>query len=281
MFRSPVGDFVRLRWLLFAFAAFGLLLAGCTQNQPAAGQNATAGANAPGGAAAAPAVTAPGTPSSPSTPVVSPPSAGAKAELTRLASLMNSTAWKATYTVDMQPSTAGASLSSMGLYYDGKDRARIDVTANAIELRAYYTSGPAASGSGVVCIGSDANWTCIKSETAPNDTFKGLNGNIAEYNVASLPGRTIAGAAVSCYNITSIKNMGGTSWAAECYSPAGPLLYLQVAADSSGTSQLTTMTATSFSTTVPDSDFTLPAEPQDMSQYYNQNYNYTDTGGYG
>ena len=190
---------------------------------------------------------------------------------------MNSTAWKATYTLDIQPASAQASITGMGLYYDGKDRSRIDVTANAMELRAYY-NGAAGTGNGVVCVGNNTNWTCLKTDTAPNDTFKSLSDNIAQYNVAQLPGRTIAGTAALCYNLTDLKDMASTSWAAECYSSAGPLLYLQAAEMSGGALQVTTMTATSFSTSVSDADFTPPAAPQDMSSYYNQTYNYNDTG---
>ena len=240
---------MRLTWLLFALVAFGFLMAGCAQSPPA---NPAAGNNV--------SATAPNT----AAPVVAPPPApDFRADLVRLLGQMNSTAWKADYAVDMGAVTA-TPVTGMAVYRDGAGSFRTDISTPEMDVRMYHLNTDAAS-AGVACAKtSTMNWTCMKSSNLTADLFGSLSENLSQYTVVSLPSKTVAGVLASCYNVT---NQTGTSlWGSACFSPSGALLFMQAAGkQSDGSTALATFSATSFSTSVPDSDFVLPAVPREES----------------
>lgn len=248
---------------MFALVVVGLLLAGCAQSPPA-----SPGAGK-GTSPAAPVVT----PAAPPAPPA--PAADAKAEVLRLAKLTNSTAWKATYKLDITGGDpSAASITGMSIYSDGRDRSRLDMESEQMNLRAYVTEG--ATVDSVVCFGLESNWTCMKSSSKPNNTVEQFSGNLAGYTVSALPSKTVAGISASCYNLTGIQD-DSTAWVAQCYSSDGIVLYMQVLSQTESGPQTLTMTATSASRSVSDADFIPPAEPQDIGTYYNADT--TDTGG--
>lgn len=261
---------------MFALVVVGLLLAGCTQNQPAS----------PGAgkvtSPVAPAVTPPAAPAVPPAPPVAPPAppVDAKVEVLRLASLSNSTAWKATYKLDITGGdTSAASITGMSIYSDGRDRSRVDVESEQMNLRAYVTEG--ATVESVTCFGLGSNWTCMKSSSTPNNTVGQFSDNLAGYTVGALPSRTIAGISASCYNLTGIED-NSTAWVAQCYSSDGMALYVQVASQTETGPQMLTMTATSASRSVSDADFIPPAEPTELPTYpTDYNTSIPDTGNLG
>ncbi len=259
--------------MLFALAFIGFMLAGCTQNNTSPTGNNPAAATGTPSTTASGHVVSPagnsGTPANSGTPTtpgtIAPPSGNAKAELIRLAGLMNSTKWKADYSVDM---TGGASqITGMSLFYDGGHRARIDMASPQMNLRVIYTSTSPGVGTGVACYGKGSNWTCVQTRTVPNDTFKSLGENVAGYTVTALPSRTIAGTTASCFNVTGMSGQP-TSWASECYGSSGAILFLQTSSGTGASASLTTMTATSVSTGVSDSDFVPPATPLVVNNTY-------------
>ena len=81
-----------------------------------------------------------------------------------------------------------------------------------------------------------------------------IEENINSYDLQMLASRTIAGAQAKCYRIS-----GGSSSSDICYSKEGVMLYLKTSNAE--------MTATDYSTNVPDSYFILPAQPQSMPAY--------------
>ncbi len=89
----------------------------------------------------------------------------------------------------------------------------------------------------------------------PPSVTEEIESNLEGYNVMSKPDRTIAGAKAKCFGV------GGTGTSVEvCYSEKGVPLYTKSEADG----QVVEMVATEYSTSVSDSTFELPADPQDL-----------------
>jgi len=89
----------------------------------------------------------------------------------------------------------------------------------------------------------------------PKTGIENVEQNVANETVISKPSRTIAGMTAKCFAVTD----GQSSEA--CYSSDGVLLYVK--SESNG--NVYEMTATDYSTSVSDSVFALPAEPQDIN----------------
>jgi hypothetical protein len=243
---------VRLTWLLLSLVAFGLLLAGCTQNPPA---SSDAGKNT---SPAAPVVTPPTPPVVPPTPPVD-----AKADLTRALSLMGSTAWRAEYSVDMGAAST-TPITGMAMYRDGQGSFRYDLSTPQMDVRMYHPK-TAAESAGVVCVkNSTINWTCVNSPSLSTDLFSTLGADLKNETVVPLQSKTVAGVSTSCYNVTDTKGQSDTLWGEVCFSSQGAMLFMQaVGKQDDGTLSTATFEATSYSATVSASDFVPPATPID------------------
>lgn len=92
-------------------------------------------------------------------------------------------------------------------------------------------------------------------------TQRALIEHPESYGATVTTPRTIAGQQGLCYNVTPVASAAtGFSSGTFCYSKEGIALLSQFSAQGSSWS----MEATNLSTTVPDSDFTLPAKPTSL-----------------
>ncbi len=114
----------------------------------------------------------------------------------------------------------------------------------------------------------DEEWSCLAlpqqqegSEGSAYEATEDLEENIDDYDVENLPSRTIAGAVAQCFRVTT-DDPATTEY---CYSNEGVPLYIRTESD--GSTSL--MEATEYTSNVPDSWFTLPAEPQQLPDMSN------------
>ena len=100
-----------------------------------------------------------------------------------------------------------------------------------------------------------------QNETPQTGTEE-IENNADTYSIIAKPSRTIAGTKANCFELSNDQGISDV-----CYSNEGIPLYTKSLANN----QTVEMTATEYSTSVSDSVFTLPAEPQDinamMAQY--------------
>jgi hypothetical protein len=107
---------------------------------------------------------------------------------------------------------------------------------------------------------------CIEFPAAQNqfedETAKDIETNPENYAITPLAPRTIAGTLATCFQVVT----SGASAATVdfCFSPEGVPLYTHTVSEGMDY----TMEATSYSTSVPDSDFALPATPQAFPSGY-------------
>ncbi len=161
--------------------------------------------------------------------------------------------YKVTYNV------AAAGTTSQMTQYIGNGNMRTDVTASGVEIRSYLINGEFNT-----CNKVAGSWTCqaisytpSASDAAQEDT----KANINAYTVDSIGSRTVAGTSTDCFRVT-IKD-GSVEY---CYSKDYAPLYIKTTAGAASSE----LTATSYSTSVSDSDFELPAaagEAIDPSEY--------------
>jgi len=151
--------------------------------------------------------------------------------------------YKVTYDI-----TAAGTSSQMTQYISG-GKIRIDMNTAGMEVQTYYMNNEYD-----VCNKATGNWMCQKldytpstSDTAQND----VKNNIDTYNVVSSGTKIVAGVNTNCYTITT---KDGT--VEYCYSNDNVPLYIKMTSGNI-TSE---MTATSYSTTVTDQDFVVPAK---------------------
>ena len=234
--------------VLLLTAITAILLAGCASNAPApAQQQAAAGGDqavnpAPSGPGAAPA-----------------PSGKASDQFTTLLSKRSSLQWKVDY--DVKTVSQGQSIDlKMTQYLKGIDHIRTDTTTQGMESRSFFVSGVMTT-----CSKSSASWTCYKVDTGTKDQVgdlqKDLDQNAAKYTITAEPARTIAGVAASCFKLEGLPENVVAHY---CFSTQGVVLYIKMDGAVEGQSFSTEMAATSFTTSVSDSDFTPPAAAQDL-----------------
>ncbi len=116
------------------------------------------------------------------------------------------------------------------------------------------------------CSDAQGSMQCFKLATTQDTGFETMDeaaDNPDDYKVEKLATRTIAGAKAQCFRITSLKEDAVSE---VCYESHGVPLYVKTTGSSEGTSYESTMEAKSFSLSVSDSEFELPAEPQDMEE---------------
>jgi uncharacterized lipoprotein NlpE involved in copper resistance len=118
-----------------------------------------------------------------------------------------------------------------------------------------------------ICTDAQGKTNCMmfSSEESENqnqafNTNEDIASNPANYDVVQLSTRTIAGTSAKCFKV-NLKE--ADEWTMEsCYSSEGVPLYMKY----TGTGVESLLEATSYSTSVSDSEFTLPAEPVDISE---------------
>lgn len=124
---------------------------------------------------------------------------------------------------------------------------RVDVETQGINAQTYVLDKVYS------CTDAQGSWMCFTSE---NDVEYGVNEdvkeNVADYEVVAIGDKVVAGVNTKCFRI---EVEDGT--VEYCYSGDNVPLYVKTIT-SQGTTELT---ATTYSTSVSDSVFELPAEP--------------------
>ena len=146
--------------------------------------------------------------------------------------------------------------------YMRKDEIRTDMVVDGIESRSYVKGEKMYS-----CTKRVAEWTCmdlgIPYQTGgAEEASEKFVENMEAYNIKQLKKRTIAGTSTECYSMeTYIEG----AYFEHCFSSDNIPLYTKaIITNNSGTKITMEMTATSYSTSVSDADFELPAEPTDI-----------------
>ncbi len=112
------------------------------------------------------------------------------------------------------------------------------------------------TGAGATCFSSKGVSSPLDQNLAVT-TSRDLIENSAKYGSTFTDTRTIAGTQATCYDVKATAAGTGMQTGTFCYSKDGiPLLQTFAVSGASWSVE-----ATSLSTTVPDSDFTLPAKP--------------------
>ncbi len=185
-------------------------------------------------------------------------SGGAASAFTALLGKRTSLSWKVAYTITT--TTNGQTVTSaMTQYVKGSDRIRMDLATQGVETRTYLTDKVYTS-----CM-NQGSWTCFKID-APNQTGAAdtqateqqMQDDIAAYNVVADGTKSVAGVTATCYKITEKAQQGFLY--RYCFSKEGVPLYLYILTGGATTE----MTATSYTTSVSDSDFTPPAAASAM-----------------
>lgn len=165
------------------------------------------------------------------------------------------TTYKATYTWTI--AAGGQSTTSTQTWYYKSPNSRFD-----------YSVGPGASFSifsladgTYVCTTAGGSGFCQKAsgqaafgQNPAADFALQLQGDPSKFNATFTGSQSIAGQQAQCYKVQSVA-AGAFSDVSTCYSSSGVPLKTTISASGSAV----TMEATDFSTTVADSDFTLPA----------------------
>ena len=208
-----------------------------------------------GGAAATSAAGSPGAAAS-GTPGAAGPSFG------QVLTAAKASEYKVTYKL----TTTGGGASSTGeqSWFFKPPRARFDFVSTASGQTGTVSIFALPEGA-FMCFGSGASAQCIGMsglETAlqqnPAASFQeALTSRPDQFNGVFVETRQIAGQQASCYDVRPTTAAAGLTEGRFCYS-AGGIALLQRFGAQGGT---WTMEATSVSTTVPDSDFKLPATP--------------------
>ncbi|MCK5333124.1 MAG: hypothetical protein KAJ24_01325 [Candidatus Aenigmarchaeota archaeon] len=130
----------------------------------------------------------------------------------------------------------------------------VDATVKGLKTQIYLTKSEAHS-----CSETSVGWRCIRIKEA-DDLKKRLQTNFMgnsyeSYNVKRLGKRTFAGISAQCYGVESTYD---NTYLEYCYSSDNVPLYMKKRLDERG-ARATELIATSYSTSVPDSVFELPA----------------------
>ncbi len=253
-----------MKEFLFVSLIVAMLLFGCAGNQqvqqPKAQPQPTGGAaaQAQGGAGTE-------TPPAPPAPATGgsgtgTQSSGALDDFTRLIGLKSTAQWKAAYS--FTTILAGASTSSeMTQYIKGATKLRTDLSASGQQIRTYVLSGIV-----YVCSSEGgSSWSCMKVNSPTDDkstqSKDDVEKNPSKYAIVADGTMQIAGATATCFKTT----VEGTGDMRECISAEGVPLYYRIVGVSEGKAMEYEMKATSYTTSVSDSDFQLPAAPTELT----------------
>lgn len=229
----------------------GMLLFGCPQQgqqAPPQGPTNQNGGNAPG----------PG--------VDTPPATGNALDSFLGALGAKSTLqWKVSYDVtSTAPGQGGVPQTStfqMTQFSAPPTKLRMDSAMGAVESRTYFVDNVYSS-----CTKSGADWTCYQLQTQPDaDSSAKFEDDVKskpeDYTITADGTMQIAGVTATCYKIYDLQNFE-TRY---CFSAERVPLYVKTAGTANGVSTSTEMKATSYSTSVSDSDFVLPAAATELN----------------
>jgi hypothetical protein len=232
-----------------AFAALALsLIVACGGAASTTGASPTAAATA-AGATSSPAATSSGTPSG--TPTATGP------RLSDLLTAGRAAQYKITYKYAL---TGAGGMTGEQSWYFKPPRSRYDFTSTVGGQTTVVSFFNVTDGS-FFCMSVGTAKTCFRAaagmpnpiDSNPAAVFaQGMIANPSAYGGVFVENKTFAGQSGSCYDVTGQSGTGRF-----CYTQSGILLYQNFTASGSGI----TLEATNVSTTVPDSDFELPARP--------------------
>lgn len=236
------------------------LVVSCGGAAPAStsGAGASAGATSAGSTAAGAATGAPAT-AQPATP------AGAsQPKLTELLGAAKQSQYKITYKITATGNGAEAMSGDQSWYFK-PPRSRFDFSSDMGGQRTTMSVFTLPDGS-YMCFAMAGQTQCLATPAtgSPLDqnqaamTQRSMIDNPAGFGATFKETKTIAGQQGLCYDVTpTAVAAGGFSKGTFCYTKEGLTLLSQFTVRGSSWS----MEATSVSTTVPDSDFTLPVKP--------------------
>lgn len=141
-------------------------------------------------------------------------------------------------------------------YAKGSDQSRVDTSDGTVRIYGL-------NGTGYECVLKDENWTCVELGADSTPILELERGNmlahIREYDVIEDGTMQVAEVSASCYNVTGAE--GGLDYFRACYSPEGVPLYVDSLFRLASWTFVINETAISYSPSVLDSDFVLPAQP--------------------
>ena len=170
-------------------------------------------------------------------------------------------AYKVEY--DMTAIAAGTATSSKLSMYFKSPKYRTDSTITAagttIESRAIFTGSKIYS-----CSKVEGIWSCLETTVSASAnaaaSTQSIQNNPADYAITADGTMVVAGETASCYKVVANDSSYTTRY---CYTSSGFPVYIKT--EASG--YVSELTATSFSQTVVDADFEVPAEPTTMPTY--------------
>ena len=158
---------------------------------------------------------------------------------------------------DVASNAAGTQTSiKMAQYLNGSKRMRIDASAGGIEARSYLLDDLFYS-----CNNQGA-WACTKIAIS-KDNYGNAADNGQDYALVEDGTMSIGGVVVKCFQVTG-RNI---QYYRSCNLPEGAPLYVRMKSTTEGKTVTTEMKATSYSTSVQDSDFVLPAAPTEFPSF--------------
>jgi hypothetical protein len=161
--------------------------------------------------------------------------------------------YQAKYTVNTVSS--GASGTSTYAHYQKAGKIRMDTDFAGLTGSSYMLAGKFYT-----CSETAGSWACYDfSEFDGVDKAVGeVEANPEKYTAVADVSRTIAGVNANCYRIDNVQGFT----VRYCFSPEGVPLYTKAEGMKDGQEMVTETSAESYSASVADSVFTLPATPQ-------------------
>ena len=153
-------------------------------------------------------------------------------------------------------------------YYVKPPNMRVDQSMGGAPSMSLYI----LNGKSYACMEDESGIGCIDASTIPAverkaETFASeinadpIEANQGQFAISQAASRTVLGITTTCFMASSDNGNAQTEL---CYSPQGVLLYQRTLSTLVDTGELieSLKQATEYSTSVSDSDFVLPAEPQ-------------------
>ena len=174
----------------------------------------------------------------------------------------------ATYKITYKYAITGGAGAVTGeqTWYSKPPKSRLDFSSNVGGQTTVISYFSLADGT-YYCMSLGSTKTCFSLKAAgipspldsnPAARFQqSMVANPNAYGGVFVENKTFAGQSGACYDVTGSAAAAGATSGRFCYSREGMLLFQQFAAAGSSVS----LEATNLSTTVPDSDFDLPAKP--------------------
>ena len=157
---------------------------------------------------------------------------------------------------DYTATANGETTSGDMVMYMKNPKFRTDITTTvdgtAMTSRIIYADSKIYS-----CTDAAGSWSCFESEasaTATSANTSEVEDNPDDYAITADGTMVVAGQTASCFRIVANDNSFTSRY---CYTASGVPVYIKSEADG----YVSELTATSYSETVAESDFDLPAEP--------------------